>query len=93
MFNANFLAYTGGRVRPAMRLTKNRTMKITNSIHAICVAAPATPDNPNNPAISPMIKKVIAQLSICVSFRYGRYRGSRATKTFLTARTLLNQQG
>jgi hypothetical protein len=53
----------GGR-RPLMRVITKRIKKTTNRIHAIWVAAPAMPLSPRTPAISPMIRKVMLQLSI-----------------------------
>jgi hypothetical protein len=46
------------------KLIKNSTRKTTNRTHAICVAAPATPVKPSTPAMSPITKNVIDQLSI-----------------------------
>jgi hypothetical protein len=46
------------------KLTKNKTKNTTNNVHAICVAAPATPVKPNTPAMSPITKKVIDQLNM-----------------------------
>src|SRR5262249_10580905 len=54
-----------------MRVTTNRTKKTTNKIHAIWVAAPAIPLSPRTPAIIPMIRKVMLQLSIS-SFSFFR---------------------
>jgi hypothetical protein len=48
-----------------------KTRKTTNRIQAICVAAPAIPDSPNTPAMSPRIKKVSDQLNIKVFPRLG----------------------
>jgi hypothetical protein len=47
-----------------MRVITKRIRKTTNRIHAIWVAAPAMPLSPRTPAISPMIRKVMLQLSI-----------------------------
>src|ERR1700730_12101471 len=46
---------------------RNRAMKITKRTHAICVAAPAIPNKPSKPAMSPTTRKVIAQFSICLT--------------------------
>ena len=74
--------HTGGR-RPIMRLTTKRTRKTTNRIHAIWVAAPAMPLSPRTPAISPMIRKEILQLSIS-SFSFLRDRTAKfKLKTYL----------
>src|ERR1044072_5816644 len=54
----------GARPRPAIRLTRNSTMKTTKRIHAICEAAPAMPVKPRTPAIKAITRKVTAQLSI-----------------------------
>ena len=67
--------HTGGR-RPVMRLTTKRTRKTTNRIHAIWVAAPAMPLSPRIPAISPMTRKVMLQLSIS-SFSFFKDRTAK----------------
>ena len=53
--------------RPITRLTTNSTKKTTNNIQAICVAAPAIPLKPRTPAINPITKNVIDQLSITLT--------------------------
>jgi hypothetical protein len=53
--------------RPITKLTTNKTRNTTNRIQAICVAAPAIPVSPRTPAINPIIRKVIAQLSMALS--------------------------
>jgi len=53
------------------RVITKRTRKTTNRIHAIWVAAPAMPLSPRSPAIIPMIRKVMLQLSIS-SFSFFR---------------------
>jgi hypothetical protein len=76
------ICHTGGR-RPIMRLTTKRIRKTTNRIHAIWVAAPAMPLSPRTPAISPMTRKVILQLSIS-SFSFLRDRTAKfRLKTYL----------
>jgi hypothetical protein len=56
--------HTGGIRRPETKLIRNRIKKTTNNTHAICVAAPASPDSPRTPAINPTTKNVKDQLSI-----------------------------
>ena len=56
-----------------MRVITKRIKKTTNRIHAIWVAAPAMPLSPRSPAISPMTRKVMLQLSIS-SFSFLRDR-------------------
>jgi hypothetical protein len=51
-----------------MKKTTASTKPTTNSIQAIFVAAPAIPVKPNTAAMSPMIRKIIAQLNIVLSF-------------------------
>src|SRR6266496_6710806 len=66
-----------------MRVITKRTRKTTNRIHAIWVAAPAMPLSPRTPAISPMIRKVMLQLSIS-SFSFLRDRMAKfKLKTYL----------
>ena len=59
-----------------MRVITKRIKKTTNRIHAIWVAAPAMPLSPRTPAISPMIRKVMLQLSIS-SFSFLRDRTAK----------------
>jgi hypothetical protein len=54
------------------KLTAAKIKKTTNRTYAICVAVPAIPDNPSNPAMIATTKNVTAQLSIADSFRQER---------------------
>jgi hypothetical protein len=56
------------------KLTAAKIKKTTNRTYAICVAVPAIPDNPSNPAIIATTKNVTAQLSIADSFRQERWK-------------------
>ena len=55
------------RPLPVTKATSARIRNTTNSIHAICVAAPATPENQSTAAIKPMIRNVTAQLSTVIT--------------------------
>ena len=54
------------------KLTAAKIKNTTNRTYAICVAVPAMPDNPSNPAMIATTKNVTAQLSITDSFRQDR---------------------
>jgi hypothetical protein len=62
----------------------------TNSTQAMWVAVPATPDNPNTPAINAMTRNVTAQLSILASLFRTCCPTSGMLATTLTARNRLN---
>ena len=56
------------------KLTAAKIKNTTNRTYAICVAVPAIPDNPSNPAMIATNKHVTAQLSIADSFRQESWR-------------------
>lgn len=50
------------------KLTAAKIKNTTNKTYAICVAVPAMPDNPSNPAMIATTRNVTAQLSIVTPF-------------------------
>jgi hypothetical protein len=59
-------AYARGRIDGAIKLTKNNTMKTTNSIFAIQAAVPAMPLKPSANAINATTRNVSAQPNMTI---------------------------
>jgi hypothetical protein len=64
--------HMGGSLLPAIKKMTNMITKRRNSILAIPMAAPAISVNPKRPAMSAMIRKVMAQFNI---FPYLHFAG------------------